>query len=123
MRKIIASLNITLDGYISGYNGTLDWHFKYWDAEMAQRMTLELSKADTLLLGRFTYQAMEKYWPAKATECLCPRDEVAFAVMMNRHKKLVCSKTLDSLQWNNSELLKGNIQTKAQYAKEYWDRS
>src|SRR6185503_15850923 len=56
MRKIIVSVNVTLDGYMAGPNCELDWHFNSWNDEMARSLTEQLSKADTILLGRVTYK-------------------------------------------------------------------
>ena len=63
-RKLIVSMNITLDGFMSGPRCELDWHFKYWTAEMAEFMEQQLASADTILLGRLTYEAMANYWGA-----------------------------------------------------------
>jgi dihydrofolate reductase len=111
MKKIIVSMNLTLDGYISGPDSELDWHLNAWAPGMGRQLTLELSKADTILLGRVTYQAMESYWPDKAIDFMCPRDDIAYAVMMNRHRKAVVTKTLEKTNWNNTRFLRGNIRT------------
>lgn len=109
MRKVIVSMNVTLDGFMSGPNCELDWHFQSWTTEMADLLYEQLSKADTILLGRVTYNAMAKYWAAKARDISIPREDIAFANMMNSYTKLVFSKTLTKPEWNNSRLLKGNL--------------
>ena len=50
-RKLIVSMNMTLDGFMSGPHCELDWHFKYWTTEMAEFMEQQLAFADTILLG------------------------------------------------------------------------
>ena len=102
-------MNVTLDGFMSGVNCELDWHFKSWTIEMAECLCEELSKADTILLGRITYNAMATYWPAKATDCSFPREDIAFADMMNTYNKIIFSRTLKKVKWNNSRLAKKNI--------------
>jgi dihydrofolate reductase len=109
MRKVIVSMNITLDGHISGPNCELDWHFDRWGPDMGERLGAELNKTDIILLGRISYEAMAKYWPRKETDMSCPRDDIAFAFMMNKHHKVVYSNTLQKTNWNNSTLIKGNI--------------
>jgi len=109
MRKVIVSMNVTLDGYMSGPNCELDWHFERWVSDIGERLGEELSKTDTILLGRITYEAMAKYWPAKETDVSCPRDDIAFALMINRHFKVVYSNTLKKPKWNNSAFINGNI--------------
>lgn len=111
MRKLIVSMNVTLDGFMSGPNCELDWHFQSWTAEMAEALCQQLNKADTILLGRVTYMAMAKYWPAKAMDLSYPREDIAFAEMMNRCTKIVFSKTLATTGWANSKLVKGNAAT------------
>jgi dihydrofolate reductase len=109
MKKMIVSMNVTLDGYLSGPNHNLEWHFQYWSPDMGNRLAIELSKADTILLGRNTYQAMAQYWPMKSCDLLCARDELAMADMMNSFRKVVYSKTLSSADWHNSTIIKGSI--------------
>jgi dihydrofolate reductase len=109
-RKLIVSMNITLDGYLSGPGCELDWHFKSWTQEMGDALCSQLAKADTILLGRVTYNAMAKYWPAKVSDPSCRGEDFAFANMMNSYTKIVFSKTIASTAWNNTKLLKGNLQ-------------
>lgn len=61
MRKIIVSNMVSLDGFISGPNGELDWFV--WDKEL-ERYTLEMmGTVDTIFFGRVTYEMMASYWP------------------------------------------------------------
>jgi dihydrofolate reductase len=112
MRKIIVSVNITLDGFIAGPNCELDWHFKYWSSEMGEALQEQLATADTILLGRITYCAMAKYWPVKLEDAYFSRDDIAFATMMNDYKKIVFSNTLQYATWSNTIVVKGNLQQK-----------
>lgn len=123
MRKVILSMNVTLDGFMSGPNCELDWHFEIWSADMAASLCEQLSKADAIILGRVTYSAMARYWPAKAIDLSFPREDLAFAEMMNNHAKIVFSKTLTTTVWSNSRIVKGNIrkevlQLKQQHGKD-----
>ncbi len=102
-------MNVTLDGFMAGPDCELDWHFNYWNEEMARYAGEQLSKADTILLGRITYNAMAKYWPSKMKDLLCPREDIAFADLINSCQKVVFSKTLENVSWNNSMLAKENI--------------
>lgn len=102
-------MNITLDGFMSGPNCELDWHFKSWTSEMAETLCEQLDRADTILMGRVTYIAMAKYWPSKATDLYCPREDMAFVEMINNYTKIVFSKTLAVAGWRNSRLVNGNL--------------
>src|SRR4051812_6568335 len=123
MRKVVLSMNITLDGFIAGPNCELDWHFERWGADMALSLCEQLSKADTIILGRVTYNAMAKYWPSRAADMSFPREDLAFAEMMNRYEKVVFSRSMDTPVWNNSRFVKGNtgkeiLQLKQQAGKD-----
>ena len=107
MRKVIVSMNVTLDGFMAGSNWELDWHFKTWTQDMADLLFEQLAEADTILLGRITYDAMAAYWPFKVKDLSVPREDIAFADLMNTHTKLVFSKSNAMSKWNNSKRLKG----------------
>lgn len=109
MRKLIVSMNVTLDGFMAGPNCELDWHFRYWNDDMANYAGEELSKADTILLGRVTYSAMARYWPGKARDFWCPRQDIAFADMMNNYRKIVFSRTLAATEWGNSVIVSEDL--------------
>ena len=109
MRKLIVSMNVTLDGYMSGPDCGLDWHFACWNDEMAQEAAGQLNRADTIILGGTTYRAMARYWPMQGSGLLCPREDLLFADMMNTHAKLVFSKTPHLPHWNNTRVANGNI--------------
>jgi len=104
-------MNLSLDGFLSGPNCELDWHFERWSADMGQALEQELAKAGSILMGRKTWQAMSAYWPSKVADPCCPREDISFAVMMNSHHKIVYSNNLETADWNNSNILKGDIGT------------
>lgn len=109
MRKLIVSMNVTLDGYLSGIDGELDWHFNYWTEEIRDTLCSQLVKADTILLGRITYEAMALYWPLKTADLSCRGEDFAFANMMNSYTKMVFSKTIERTPWSNTKILKGTL--------------
>lgn len=110
MRKIIVSINITLDGFMAGPQGELDWHFPLWNEEMSEFAAEQLSMMDSILLGRVTYQAMAGYWPSEAIRQSSYRRGLDFAGMMNDHTKIVFSKTLSTTAWQNTRLIRRNIE-------------
>jgi len=109
MRKVIVSMNMTLDGYMSGADCELDWHFKRWNEEMARSVTQQLSRVDTILLGGVTYRGMAQYWTSNPINLLAPRDDLDFADMLNRYPKVVFSKSMSTVAWNNSRLAKRDL--------------
>jgi dihydrofolate reductase len=83
---------------MEGPNRELDWHVV--DEDFARYVAEMENQIDTILFGRVTYQMMAAYWPT-STE---PE-----ARMMNELPKLVFSRTLTKVDWNNSRLVKDNI--------------
>ena len=99
MRKLIAAINMTLDGFC-------DHTAMIADEEIHQHYNELLSDADTLIYGRITYQLMESYWPTvvKNPTGNKPMDE--FAVLIDNISKIVFSRTLKNVDWKNTKLKK-----------------
>lgn len=104
MRKIITTTWVTLDGFIAGPNGEMDWVIV--DEEMGTYEDDAVSAADTLLLGRVTYQSFAGSWPYVPDNPAAHPGEKAYARKLNAMRKIVFSKTLPTVEWNNSSLLK-----------------
>jgi dihydrofolate reductase len=108
MRKLIVSMNLSLDGYLSGPCGELDWHFEIWNDQMGDKILERLKETDTIILGRVTYEVMAKYWTVKPLEDHFPRQDLAIADKMNQHTKVVFSKTLKKSIWHDSVFATGD---------------
>jgi dihydrofolate reductase len=104
MKKLILSTNVTLDGFMAGPNKELDWHFDNWNEEMAEYAWQQLNNVDTILVGRGAYEGMSTFWPEAAVNPIIRKRDVEFAKRMNDLPKIVFSKTLSSVDWNNSRL-------------------
>jgi len=105
MRKLIATINISLDGCIAGPDNELDWHFKSWTPDMSVLMCEQLLTADTIVLGRITYEKMAVYWPLAMNSGKFPRGDYPLADLMNRYTKIVFSKRNVITVWNNSTVI------------------
>ncbi|HEY0655397.1 MAG TPA: dihydrofolate reductase family protein [Chryseosolibacter sp.] len=105
MRKLILSANITLDGYMAGEYGELDWHFSHWNGELMESALEQLRGIDTILVGRVAYESMSLHWPTAERNRMNSPSEAEFAQTMNRLQKIVFSKTLNKTSWNNSTLM------------------
>jgi len=106
MRNIITTTWVTLDGFIAGPNGEMDWIGEIYDEAMGTYENDLVSKADTLLLGRVTYQSFAGSWPHVPDSPTASEGEKAYARKLNAMRKLVFSRTLESAEWNNSTLVK-----------------
>jgi dihydrofolate reductase len=104
MRKLIVSLNITLDGFIAGPHHELDWHFKYWSDSMGEGLCELLAGAGTILLGRKTYECMVSDWLSKEMDPLCRGIDFIVANKMNSTEKVIFSRTLLKPPGNNVRL-------------------
>jgi dihydrofolate reductase len=100
MRKITAGLFMSLDGVVESPD---EWRQPF-DAETGQIMAEGLRSSDAILLGTKTYQQFAAYWPNAG-------DDVPMAKYLNETTKYVVSRTLDSVEWANSTLLKGDLAT------------
>lgn len=98
MRKIVVTTFLSLDGVMEDPM----WTFKYWNDEIAKFKGEESEASDALLLGRVTYEGFAAAWPQRT-------DEASGGVYFNSVAKYVLSTTLDSLDWNNSHLIEGDV--------------
>jgi dihydrofolate reductase len=99
MRKIVAGLFISLNGVVESPE---QWQTPYFNDEMGQAVGSQMAEADTLLLGRRTYEEFAQFWPNQPSG-------TPFADQINSMPKLVASTTLGELQWQNSTLLGGDV--------------
>lgn len=99
MRKLVAGLFISLDGVVEAPE---QWHFPYFNDEMGEIVGSQMAAADTMLLGRRTYEEFAAFWADKGTD-------VEFADIINSTPKLVASTTLTSVDWQNSSLIRGDV--------------
>jgi len=100
MRKIRLYINVTLDGYVAGPNGELDWLFRTMNAAQQAWTTAFLREVDTILIGHATYLEQAAFWPSQTGE---------MATLMNSHTKIVFSSRLPTLEWNNSRLAVSDV--------------
>ena len=101
MRKIIVSEMVSLDGFFEDKNKELGWHTL--NEEFFEYSRELLSSVDTILFGRITYQMMAAYWSNAVNE------DAVITHKMNQLNKIVFTKTLKKVTWNNSEIAKSDL--------------
>jgi dihydrofolate reductase len=106
MGKLIFSMNTSLDGFIAGPNGELDWGIA--DEVIHDYYTAQLESSDFILLGRGVFEALESYWPTAEENPSLTKSEIAFARAINSVHKIVFSRTLDYIGWN-TRVVKDNL--------------
>lgn len=109
MRKVILAMHMSLDGFVGGPNGEMDW--VTMSEEMDDSSLPEImARADTCLIGRSLYLGFASYWPnAPAVNPNLSKSEIKFSSWIEQAHKVVFSTTLDRAEWNNSRLVRGNI--------------
>jgi len=107
MGRIVVTEFVSLDGVMEDPGGAEGFKYGGWTFEISRgdegdRFKLdEALSAEALLLGRVTYEGFAAAWPSREGE---------FADKFNTMPKYVVSSTLESPEWNNSTVLKGNVQ-------------
>jgi dihydrofolate reductase len=102
MGRLIVSNIVSLDGYVSGPKGELDWFVSegFMDEEFGDHAKKLISSIDGILLGRRTYEEFVSYWPGVTS------DDDVIAVNMNALPKFVFSSTLDKVPWGKHKAAK-----------------
>ena len=98
MRKVVANLFISLDGVVERPD---QWHFPYFDDEMGAAVGAGFATSDAMLMGRVLYEEWAAYWPEHADE--------PFGDVMNSMKKYVVSNSLQTAEWQNTEVINGDV--------------
>lgn len=126
MRKVIAMLHLSLDGFTAGPNDELDWIA--YDSELEQYAHSLHAITDAVIWGRRTYQGMAGYWLTVPGNPESTPAELEHARWLEGATKIVVSRTLDRIDWGdaqNTVLIKENITEeinalKQQSGKDIW---
>jgi dihydrofolate reductase len=103
MRKIVFFMLTSLDGYFEGPDRDINWHNV--DEEFNEFAEQQTAEFGALLFGRVTYELMASYWPTEAAK----NDDPVIAKLMNNLPKIVFSKTLQKVEWENTKLVKDDF--------------
>lgn len=116
MGKLNAYLFTSLNGYFESPKGDISWHTHA--AEQDEYAEDSLKPGNILLFGRVTYQMMVSYWASPAAA----QNDPKVAEGMNNSSKIVFSRTLQTVEWKNSRLIKENIFEEIQKLKDSSDK-
>jgi dihydrofolate reductase len=125
VRSLIVNAFVTLDGVMQAPGGPEEdptggfslggWSVNYWDDTMNAAMAKDLDQPFDLLLGRRTYEIFAAHWPYAGDAERAERGGDASDIedpageALNSARKYVASRTLDTVTWNNSRLLEGDV--------------
>ena len=107
MRKIISFMHISLDGFVAGLNGEMDWINV--DQEIFDHVGKRISEGDTALYGRITFQMMENYWPTAADKPDASKHDIEHSKWYSNVHKVVLSKTMKEADFANTTIINDNL--------------
>ena len=107
MRKIISFMHISLDGFVAGPNGEMNW-IKV-DEEIFDHVGKRISEGDTALYGRVTYQLMESYWPTAGDKPNASKHDIEHSKWYSQVHKVVLSKTMKDSGLGYTTIISSNL--------------
>ncbi|MDQ3141863.1 MAG: dihydrofolate reductase family protein [Bacteroidota bacterium] len=112
MRKIISFMHISLDGFVAGLNGEMNWINV--DEEIFDYVGKRISQGDTALYGRVTYQMMENYWPTAGDKPTATKHDIEHSKWYSKVHKVVLSKTMKetgpiAIGLTNTKIISDNL--------------
>ena len=107
MRKIISFVHISLDGFVAGPNGEMNW-IKV-DDEIFDHVGKRIGQTDTALYGRVTYEMMENYWPTAADKPNPSKHDIEHSQWYKTAHKVVLSKTIKDARPANTTIISDNL--------------
>ncbi|WP_345953111.1 dihydrofolate reductase family protein [Mucilaginibacter sp. PAMB04168] len=116
MRKLKLQVQMTIDGFIAGPNGEMNWMTLPWTEDLNKYVGEITATVDTIVLGRKLAEGFIPYW-ASVAENSDAADFIAGQKFTNT-LKVVFTKTLQQSTWNNTVLAKGNLTQEINQLKE-----
>jgi len=116
MRKLVSFMHISLDGFVAGPKGEMDW-IKV-DEEIFDHIGKRIAGCDTAMYGRVTFQMMENYWPNAADKPNASKHDKDHSGWYNAARKVVLSRTLKPVGLKNTVLVAENLLENIQEIKQ-----
>ncbi len=107
MRNLIFFMHTSLDGYVAGPNGELDW--VKVDDEIFDFVGTMTDHADTALYGRVTYQMMQSYWPEAGKQPNASKHDIEHSAWYNKIPKVVLSRTISEEGLDNTQIISDHL--------------
>jgi dihydrofolate reductase len=107
VKKLKLQVQMSVDGYVAGPNGELDWMTWHWDDKLKAYVNQLHARVDCILLGRKMTDGFVNHWEKVKTQPEDPNYE--FAKKMCDTPKVVFTRTIDKSTWNNTVLAKGDL--------------
>src|SRR5688572_21315883 len=120
MRKIVQFMHVSLDGFVAGPNGEMDWITV--DDEIFDYAGNRTDHADMALYGRVTFEMMEGYWPTAAQQPNASKHDIEHSAWYNKVEKVVLSKTFKGKSFKNTKIISENVAAEVHKLKQGSDK-
>jgi dihydrofolate reductase len=116
MRKLVVFMHTTLDGFVAGPKGEMDWINV--EDEIFDYAGHRTNEADIALYGRVTYQMRESYWPTAGDQPTATRHDIEHSTWYNQVAKVVLSKSMKDQNLKNTKIISDNLTEKINELKQ-----
>jgi dihydrofolate reductase len=116
MRKLVLFMHMSLDGFAADTKHGLD--FLSYDGELMQYADELVKTVGSPVYGRTTYELMAGYWPKVLNKPDADKHSLAHARWVEDVPKIVFSRTMNEATWNNTRLIKDNVEAEVKKLKE-----
>jgi len=106
MRILKLQIQMTVDGFVAGPNGEMDWMVWDWDDKLKKYISEITAPVDCIVLGRKLAQGFIPTWASHLAD---PKTADVFAKKMVETHKVVFTKTLARSEWQNTDVAKGDM--------------
>ena len=123
MRKLVLQMQMTVDGYVAGPNGELDWMTWNWDKQLKEFVNKLHESCDTILLGRKMTEGFTQHWesvvnnPPKESDDKALKENFEFAKTMVNLPKIVFSKSQKTISGKNVSITNNNLKDELEKLK------
>jgi len=109
---------LSLDGFVSGPQGEMNWLVWDWDNVLKNYVALLTDSADTFLMGRATGEGMAVYWPTVPANPESKEEEKWMAEKLNNSPKIIFSRTVTHINWTNARVANDIVEEVKELKKE-----
>lgn len=107
MRKVVLFMHVSLDGFVAGPNGEMDWINV--DDAMFDFAGKQTDQSDTALYGRVTYEMMQSYWPTAGDQPIASKHDKQHSAWYNSVAKVILSRTMQVNKLTNTTVISENL--------------
>src|SRR6476646_10483232 len=107
MRKIVSFMHTSVDGFVAGPAGEMDWI--HVDDDLFEYAGKQTDRSDTALYGRVTWEMMDSYWPTAADKPNASKHDIEHSHWYNKVDKLVLTKTMRGKKADKVKFISDNI--------------